>query len=134
MVQKPVVGIAMGTTHFSVGVWQDEQVEIIANERGKTNTPAYVAFTDTKCLIGESAKLHMAINPSNTIYDASYLLGHNFSDEAIQNGLRQWPFKVIKKGGDKPHVSVQYKGETKEFRPEEMLSMILVEMKRMAGS
>jgi len=35
-----------------------------------------------------------------------------------------WPFKVIDKGG-KPVISVQYKGETKEFTPEEICKYYL---------
>eukprot|EP00906_Rhabdomonas_costata_P027434 RCo038967 len=128
------VGIDLGTTYSCVGVWQNERVEIIANDQGNRTTPSYVAFTDTERLIGDAAKNQVAMNPSNTVFDAKRLIGRRFSEPTVQADMKHWPFKVISKGDDKPVVVVQYKGETKQFLPEEISSMVLTKMKETAES
>ncbi|KAG7283885.1 hypothetical protein CRUP_034072, partial [Coryphaenoides rupestris] len=45
--------------------------------------------------------------------------------------MKLWPFQVISDNG-KPKVQVEYKGETKDFFPEEISSMVLVKMKEIA--
>jgi len=122
------IGIDLGTTYSCVGVWQNERVEIIANDQGNRTTPSYVAFTDTERLIGDAAKNQVAMNPTNTVFDAKPLIGRKFGDASVQSDMKHWPFKVIAKEGDKPYIQVQYRGETKDFAPEEISSMVLIKM------
>ncbi|CAI0420934.1 unnamed protein product [Linum tenue] len=98
------IGIDLGTTYSCVGVWQNDRVEIIANDQGNRTTPSYVAFTDTERLIGDAAKNQVAMNPHNTVFDAKRLIGRKFSDP----------------------------GEEKQFAPEEISSMVLVKMREIA--
>ncbi|ELR12370.1 heat shock protein ssa1, putative [Acanthamoeba castellanii str. Neff] len=126
------IGIDLGTTYSCVGVWQNDRVEIIANDQGNRVTPSYVAFTDTERLIGDAAKNQVAMNPHNTVFDAKRLIGRNYSDPVVQADMKHWPFKVVQKPGDKPFISVEYKGERKEFSPEEISSMVLIKMKETA--
>ena len=114
-----------------VGVFQHEKVEIIANDQGNRTTPSYVAFTDTERLIGDAAKNQVAMNPSNTVFDAKRLIGRRFDDQSVQSDMKHWPFNVVNDGG-KPKIEVEYKGETKQFFPEEISSMVLVKMKEIA--
>ncbi|VEN42061.1 unnamed protein product [Callosobruchus maculatus] len=131
MVKAPAVGIDLGTTYSCVGVWQHGKVEIIANDQGNRTTPSYVAFTDTERLIGDAAKNQVAMNPSNTVFDAKRLIGRKFDDPKIQQDIKHWPFKVISDCG-KPKIQVEYKGEVKKFAPEEISSMVLTKMKEVA--
>ena len=126
------IGIDLGTTYSCVGVWQNERVEIIANDQGNRTTPSYISFTDTERLIGDAAKNQSSMNPINTIFDAKRLIGRKFKDPTVQNDIKQWPFKVIEKEDGKPFIQVTYKDEVKEFRPEELSAMILVKMKETA--
>ncbi|XP_021298179.1 heat shock 70 kDa protein 5 [Herrania umbratica] len=126
------IGIDLGTTYSCVGVWQNDRVEIIANDQGNRTTPSYVAFTDTERLIGDAAKNQVAMNPQNTVFDAKRLIGRRFSDPSVQSDIKLWPFKVIPGPGDKPMIVVRYKGEEKQFSPEEISSMVLTKMKEVA--
>ena len=127
-----VIGIDLGTTYSCVGVWQNDRVEIVANDMGQRTTPSYVAFTEDSRLIGDAAKNQVAMNPENTIFDAKRLIGRKFSEQCIQNDMKHWPFKVIRGDGNKPIFEVTYKGETKTFSPEEISAMILTKMKEVA--
>ncbi|XP_065079608.1 heat shock 70 kDa protein cognate 4 isoform X1 [Ochlerotatus camptorhynchus] len=129
--KAPAVGIDLGTTYSCVGVFQHGKVEIIANDQGNRTTPSYVAFTDTERLIGDAAKNQVAMNPVNTIFDAKRLIGRKFDDPACQSDMKHWPFEVVSVEG-KPKIQVEYKGETKNFFPEEISSMVLTKMKETA--
>jgi L1 cell adhesion molecule like protein len=128
------IGIDLGTTYSCVGVWQNERVEIIANDQGNRTTPSYVAFTDSERLIGDAAKNQVSMNPENTVFDAKRLIGRKIDDSSIQNDMKHWSFKVVGKDGGKPHIQVTFKGEEKTFSPEEISAMVLVKMKETAES
>merc|ERR1712213_19661 len=131
MAKKVAIGIDLGTTYSCVGVFQHGKVEIIANDQGNRTTPSYVAFTDTERLIGDAAKNQVAINPTNTIFDAKRLIGRKFEDSAVQSDMKHWPFTVVSSNG-LPKLKVEYKNEEKTFTPEEISSMVLVKMKETA--
>merc|ERR1712135_148818 len=127
------VGIDLGTTYSCVGIFQHGKVEIIANDQGNRTTPSYVAFTDTERLIGDAAKNQVALNPTNTVFDAKRLIGRKFEDSSVQSDMKHWPFSVKSVTG-KPMINVDYKGESKSFSPEEISSMVLVKMKETADA
>merc|ERR1712121_139815 len=129
--KKTAVGIDLGTTYSCVGTFQHGKVEIIANDQGNRTTPSYVAFTDTERLIGDAAKNQVAINPTNTIFDAKRLIGRKFEDSAVQSDMKHWPFSVVNVNG-LPKLKVEYKNEDKTFTPEEISAMILTKMKETA--
>ena len=127
----PAIGIDLGTTYSCVGVFQHGKVEIIANDQGNRTTPSYVAFTETERLIGDAAKNQVAMNPSNTVFDAKRLIGRRFDDTSVQSDMKHWPFNVVSDNG-KPKIEVEHKGETKTFFPEEISSMVLTKMREIS--
>jgi len=127
----PAIGIDLGTTYSCVGVFQNGRCEIIANDQGARTTPSYVAFNDTERLIGPAAKNQASMNPANTVFDAKRLIGRQYTDPSVQSDKKHWPFAVADVGG-KPKIEVEYKGEPKQFWPEEISSMVLTKMKETA--
>ena len=126
------IGIDLGTTYSCVGVWKDNQVEIIANDQGARTTPSYVAFTDNERLIGQSAKNQSGSNPLNTIFDAKRLIGRKYSEYSTQSDIKHFPFKVKADNQDRPIICANYKNEEKNFKPEEISAMVLTKMKETA--
>ncbi|KAI1790564.1 heat shock protein 70 [Ganoderma leucocontextum] len=127
----PVIGIDLGTTYSCVGVQRGGRVEIIANDQGHRITPSWVSFSDEERLVGDSAKNAFHTNPENTVFDAKRLIGRKADDPEIQRDMKHWPFKITSKSG-KPSVQVKYRGETRDFTPEEISAMVLVKMKETA--
>jgi L1 cell adhesion molecule like protein len=125
------IGIDLGTTYSCVGVWQNDHVEIIANDQGNRTMPSYVSFTNEERLVGESAKNSAANNAANTVFDAKRLIGQKFNDSKVQSDLKHLSYTVLEKD-NKPMIQVEFKGETKLFAPEEISSMVLGKMKEIA--
>lgn len=76
--EGPAIGIDLGTSYSCVGVWQDDHVEIIANDQGNRTTPSFVAFTDTERLIGDSAMNQAGENAINTVFSKLSPINLNF--------------------------------------------------------
>merc|ERR1712010_386377 len=132
MASVEAIGIDLGTTYSCVGVWQNDRVEIIANDQGNRTTPSYVAFNETERLIGDAAKSQAAMNANDTVFDAKRLIGRKFTDPGVQADMKHWPFKVISGNGGTPIIEVTYKGEKKQFKAEEISSMVLIKMREIA--
>jgi L1 cell adhesion molecule like protein len=126
-----VIGIDLGTTYSCVGVWQNDHVEIIANDQGHRTTPSYVSFTSEERLIGDAAKSSASQNWANTVFDAKRLIGQKFDDPQVQRDLKHLSYNVVNQN-NKPMIQVQYKNEEKVFSPEEISAMVLIKMKEIA--
>lgn len=133
MSSRIAIGIDLGTTYSCVAVWQNGKVEIIANDQGNRTTPSYVAFAGSEHLVGDAAKNQVAMNPTNTIFDAKRLIGREFNDSHIQADMKHWPFKVVNKNG-KPFFEVTHEESLKEFSPEQISAMVLTKMKQIASA
>jgi heat shock protein 1/8 len=126
------IGIDLGTTYSCVGVWQNDKVEIIANDQGNRTTPSWVAFTDTEKLVGESAKSQVNMNPENTIYDVKRIMGHKMNDPLVQKEVKHFSYRVSEGSNNTPQIHVQHRGEAKTFSPQEISAFVLEKMKQTA--
>jgi L1 cell adhesion molecule like protein len=130
--KKVAIGIDLGTVNSCVGVFVNGKIEIIANDQGNRTTPSMIAFNDTERLVGDSARNQASSNSKNTVYDAKRLIGRKFSDQVVKDEINNLSYTVKKGADDKPLIEVQYKGEVKDFSPEEISSMVLSKMKEIA--
>lgn len=129
------IGIDLGTTFSCVAVWQNEKVEIIANDQGNRTTPSWVSFSSTgERLIGDSAKSQAVSNQQNTFYDVKRLIGRNFSDPIVQKEIQTMPFKVLAGSNDRILIEATIGEEKKQLSPEELSAMVLIKMKQTAES
>ncbi|CAA7270568.1 unnamed protein product [Cyclocybe aegerita] len=131
MSSSKAIGIDLGTSYSSVAVWKNDRCEIIKNNEGNGTTPSYIAFSDDGRLFGEAAKAQVVMNPSNTVFNVMRLLGQKYDSYEVQYNMKYFPFQVLNRGG-RPIVAVQHLGEKRELHTEQVLSMILENMKRRA--
>lgn len=127
-----VIGLDLGTTFCSVGIFQagSGEVEVIADEQGRLSIPSTVAFTDTAVLVGHEAADVADSHPENTIYDAKRFIGKIFEPEALEQESARYPFKVVSNNGSAEFV-VNANGSF-AVTPEFIGSRLLLKMKKMA--
>ena len=129
---EDVIGIDLGTTYSCVGIFKNNNVEIISNSLGNRTTPSWVSFnsSNNEILIGEAAKNVYAKNTKNTIYDIKRLMGKSFSD--VKEEIKNLTYTVIGDSNDRIQVEVEYMGEQKKYYPEQISAMILEHLKQIA--
>lgn len=109
----------------------------------------WVSFSENERIIGYPALTQSLHNPQNTLFNIKQIIGrkyfpfhshifelphifHRFSDPVLQGLMKQWPFKVVSQGNDKPFFQVNFQGKEQFFSPEEIYAMILARLKRSA--
>lgn len=131
-VEYVTIGIDLGTTYSCISYYENDTINVITNDIGERTTPSYVAFTNDEMLVGAAAKNQASQNPKNTIYDAKRLIGRKFSDQVVQNDLKHYSFSVIADEHDRPTFQVNYKGEQKKYKPEQISAILLQKFKQYA--
>ena len=128
----PVVGIDLGTTYSVVGIYQNDKVEIIANEQGNRITPSVVSFTEEGREVGDSARNQMTSNPENTIYAVKRLIGRTSDDKTVVEDKKILSYKIVKGKEGAAAVEVNTKQGKKAYTPEEVSAMVLNKMATVA--
>uniref|UniRef100_A0A673J5U2 Heat shock 70 kDa protein 13 n=1 Tax=Sinocyclocheilus rhinocerous TaxID=307959 RepID=A0A673J5U2_9TELE len=112
---KPrVIGLDLGTTFCSVGVFQPGtgEIEVIGDDKGHKSIPSVVSFTPNGVFSGHEGQELSDINPQNTIYDAKRFIGKIFDQETLDNESARYPTFTV--------------------TPEFIGSRLLLKMKKMA--
>ncbi|XP_071611811.1 heat shock 70 kDa protein 13 [Heliangelus exortis] len=127
-----VIGIDLGTTYCSVGVFLPGtgQVKVIADENGHNSIPSIVSFTDKDVYVGYDGLELADSNPQNTIYDAKRFIGKIFTSEELKSESSRYPFKIFNNNGSAEFSLTT--NETFHITPEHIGSQLLLKLKRMA--
>jgi len=82
-----VLGIDLGTTNSAAAVWQNNQIQVLAQEKGQI-MPSYVGLTpDGTLLVGETARNQFILYPERTVRSIKRLMGQN---ETVQLGDKSY--------------------------------------------
>jgi L1 cell adhesion molecule like protein len=132
--EGPIIGIDLGTTFSCVAVYDNEagKVNVLANSIGEKTTPSWVAFTSSGRVVGQPAKQQASMNASNTVYDIKRIIGRSLEDPVTREEARRFPFLILDGGDGRPVIEVDWRGVKQRLSPEEISSMVLLEMKRSA--
>ena len=128
------VGIDLGTSCCRIGLWRDGDVLIVPNDRGCLATPNCIGFLDcTGPVVGDAAAEQAAANLKNTIFAPQRLLGASFDSPWAQRLRQGGPYggpEIVQGEDGSALYRIQDRGKSKLMRPEEVLAVLLHEMKR----
>ena len=121
-----IIGIDLGSTLSEVAVMEGNQPVIVVNEEGGRTTPSVISFNESgERKIGSAAKRQMLTNPKGTVNLIKRFMGGTYDE--VKDNITHIQYDVINKDGY-PRVKIQ----DKEYSPEELSSMILSKMKKIA--
>jgi molecular chaperone DnaK (HSP70) len=92
---EQIIGIDLGTTFSCVGLYRNNNVEIIKNTLGENITPSVVFIGENEHFVGQKAINFQLKNQSNTIYDTKRLIGKKYNDKNVQEEIKHLLYKVI---------------------------------------
>jgi len=120
-----IIGIDLGTTNSAFAVIEGGQPKILENKEGARTTPSIVATSkNNERLVGLPAKRQAVTNPENTVFSVKRLIGRRSSDEAVDEDIKNMPYKIVKAG-----EGVKVTMGDKDHTPQEISAMILQKIK-----
>ena len=120
-----IIGIDLGSTNSCVAIMENGKATVVVNEEGSRTTPSVIALKDGDRKVGTSAKRQQIVNPKETVILIKRFMGATYdeSNEAINHVQ----YEVVNKSGF-PMAKI----EGREYSPEELSSMIVNKMKKVA--
>lgn len=122
-----VLGLDLGTGASCVAVIENGKPVVVVNEEGTRTTPSVVQITKDEVKVGNAAKRSMVTNPKNTVSFIKRFMGAEYKDQDVQKMLKMVTYNVVNNSG-KPYVKI----DGKEYSPEQISSMIISKMKKVA--
>src|SRR2546423_14638018 len=124
-----ILGIDLGTTNSCVAVVDVATPQVISNREGSRTTPSVVGFTeDGDRLVGQIAKRQAITNPFNTVFAIKRLIGRKYESDEVSRAKQVLPYQIVSaSNGD-----LQTKIRDREYSPEEISAVVLMEVKELA--
>lgn len=122
---KTVIGIDLGSTLSEVAIIENGKPVIVVNEEGSYTTPSVISLKNGERKVGASAKRQMIVNPKETVNLIKRFMGASF--EESKEAIKHVQYDINDNNG-LPRVTI----EGREYSPEELSSMIIAKMKKIA--
>lgn len=119
------IGIDLGSSLSEISVIESGKPVVVVNEEGSKTTPSIVYINGSERKIGGSAKRQILTSPKNTINLIKRFMGATYDES--QEAIKHIRYDVVNKN-NKPYVKI----EDREYSAEEISSMILTKMKKIA--
>lgn len=122
---KTVIGIDLGSTLSEVSVIENGKPVIVVNEEGSYTTPSVISLKNGERKVGASAKRQMIVNPKETVNLIKRFMGATFDES--KEAINHVQYEIVNSNG-MPKALI----EGREYSPEELSSMIIAKMKKIA--
>ena len=120
-----IIGIDLGSTNSCVAIMENGKATVVVNEEGNRTTPSVIALKDGDRKVGTSAKRQQIVNPKETVILIKRFMGATYDES--KEAINHVQYEVVNKGSF-PMVKI----EGREYSPEELSSMIVNKMKKVA--
>lgn len=133
---ETAIGIDLGTCECRVAVWRDSKVELLQNPGGQRTMPSYVLFQGDTPATGVSSTVPyrepLELLSGSAIFNVKRLIGRMDTDPVVQNS-KNLPFMIeTLEIGVRPFIAALSSGVWRSTTPEEVLAILLVELRAMA--
>ena len=119
------IGIDLGSTLSEVAIIENGKPVVIVNEEGSRTTPSVIMIKNGERKVGAAANRQKVVNPKETVVLIKRFMGGTYDE--IKEHIKHVQYDVVNRNGV-PRVSI----EGREYSPEELSSMILQKMKKIA--
>lgn len=119
------IGIDLGSTLSEVAIIENGKSVVVLNEEGSRTTPSVIMIKNGERKVGAAANRQKVVNPKETVVLIKRFMGGTYDE--IKEHIKHVQYDVVNRNGV-PRVSI----EGREYSPEELSSMILQKMKKIA--
>ena len=120
-----IIGIDLGSTNSCVAIMENGKPTVVVNEEGNRTTPSVIALKDGDRKVGTSAKRQQIVNPKETVILIKRFMGATYDES--KEAINHVQYEIVNKSGF-PMAKI----EGREYSPEELSSMIVNKMKKVA--